>query len=687
MTGFQTAAQLVQARASQDVHGRATPGAKPSNPPAKTVQTGPARTASSPAATPAMPDLPGLGPALWDRICTQFTPEGFARILRDGDVEKLASLDGISDRRATEWVLIHRGIDPNESFAATPPAKKVLEDIQAKLVAYASTRPGRNALRLIRILDDPKACQDHMAYVMKCKAEVAKLDRKHIQAALRQLRPLAPPTPRFDPLRAIVYENDTVWTRLRTWGLERWVAMVSRRDTERAVEHEMVIAVYEDGFDVSGFEQAIEVALDEGASQIVPEMTIAFFRENRPSLEAASRLADALGRTNPAAQVLNLLDEGSQKTREPPSIEAWARKWCQDQAPAVAEKAARVQLSGLDLLQARNALPAPLAKILCDAQTEAREALKREFGVWGQVLAPALPLRLDDDEIQRLQTSVSTRRVRDAFAQQQKLAKELETLRAAVESQVAWALAFDAPFALGSFALDYDLLPAEFGNHLAFKDALHLDVSPEGAQRIKYHMGPPDRIVLLTGANSGGKTTHLEMVAQIVLMARMGLPVAGRDATVPWLDELHYVTARRSLDAGAFEAFLRTFLPVTLGQEKRMVLADEVESVTELESATRILGFTLDRLAKTESFALVVSHLAPHILAHVTAAVRVDGIEATGLDAEHRLIVDRQPRMGHLARSTPELIVQRMAGSSRGALHALYEDLLGALRGVSKAGK
>ena len=121
----------------------------------------------------------------------------------------------------------------------------------------------------------------------------------------------------------------------------------------------------------------------------------------------------------------------------------------------------------------------------------------------------------------------------------------------------AW-LAFDADFALGCFALHHGLRPATFGDRLDLAGSVHLDLSADPAsQRIAYHLGGPHTVALLTGANSGGKTTLLEHVGQLVLMARLGLPVVGERVTVPWVDELHYVTARRSLDAGAFESFPR----------------------------------------------------------------------------------------------------------------------------------
>lgn len=58
------------------------------------------------------------------------------------------------------------------------------------------------------------------------------------------------------------------------------------------------------------------------------------------------------------------------------------------------------------------------------------------------------------------------------------------------------------------------------------------------------------------------------------------------------------------------------------------------------------------------------------------APVRVDGIEAKGLDDEYNLLVDRTPRMNYLARSTPELILKMIHSRSEGKLKEVYGKIL-----------
>ncbi|RLI58958.1 MAG: endonuclease MutS2, partial [Candidatus Thorarchaeota archaeon] len=56
--------------------------------------------------------------------------------------------------------------------------------------------------------------------------------------------------------------------------------------------------------------------------------------------------------------------------------------------------------------------------------------------------------------------------------------------------------------------------------------------------------------------------------------------------------------------------------------------------------------------------------------------IRIDGIEARGLNEELELIVDRTPRFGHLARSTPELIVERLSKLAKGPRRDVYLKIL-----------
>ena len=78
----------------------------------------------------------------------------------------------------------------------------------------------------------------------------------------------------------------------------------------------------------------------------------------------------------------------------------------------------------------------------------------------------------------------------------------------------------------------------------------------------------------------------------------------------------------------------------------------------------------------SETAVLLVTHIGRSIEAAIGIDVRIDGIEARGLDENLELIVDRTPRRNHIAKSTPELIVRRLAARASGNTANLFENLL-----------
>ena len=154
----------------------------------------------------------------------------------------------------------------------------------------------------------------------------------------------------------------------------------------------------------------------------------------------------------------------------------------------------------------------------------------------------------------------------------------------------------------------------------------------------------------------------------------MGLPVPAKSAKIKLLDEIYHFSKKRSLDAGAFESFLNVFMPIVTSDSEKLVLLDELEGITELEAAVKIISSFIEMIEESNSFAIIVTHMANELMKYTD--IRVDGIEATGLDENYNLIVDRTPKMNCLAKSTPELIIKRMYNNSPPELKRVYGKIL-----------
>jgi dsDNA-specific endonuclease/ATPase MutS2 len=156
--------------------------------------------------------------------------------------------------------------------------------------------------------------------------------------------------------------------------------------------------------------------------------------------------------------------------------------------------------------------------------------------------------------------------------------------------------------------------------------------------------------------------------------------VLAEQAEVPLLERLYFFAKRHGESgAGAFEALLRSFAGIAQRKERRLILADEIEATTEPGAAAKIISAMLEWFSREgDTLVALVTHLGGELKDVKIQGMRIDGIEARGLDENLNLIVDRNPVLGRLARSTPELILERL---SRKEKEEFYSFLLQRFRG------
>ncbi|HLP79656.1 MAG TPA: hypothetical protein VK158_03415, partial [Acidobacteriota bacterium] len=180
------------------------------------------------------------------------------------------------------------------------------------------------------------------------------------------------------------------------------------------------------------------------------------------------------------------------------------------------------------------------------------------------------------------------------------------------------------------------------------------------AQPISYSFDQHTPGSYLTGANSGGKTTLLEHILQIISLKNLGLGASG-DVSLPDYESVYYFAkSKGSANKGAFETML-TQLATIQPSKKTLVLADEMEAVTDPAVAGIIMNATAKHFLDNGCHLIFATHLGKLLMNDKPKNMRFDGIEATGLDEEHNLVVNHNPVIGRLAQSTPELIITRLA--------------------------
>ncbi len=265
------------------------------------------------------------------------------------------------------------------------------------------------------------------------------------------------------------------------------------------------------------------------------------------------------------------------------------------------------------------------------------------------------------------------------------LQKTLADAREAVDRAVKAVDEIALHLSLARFALAYDCTRPTFveGEQAAVSvvNARNLTLAArdgESVQPVTYGLGehgitgvPDDvntvpneeRVAVLTGANSGGKTTLLETLCQVVLLATMGLPVPADRAEVTPVDSLVFHRRHASFNAGVLESTLRSIVPPLSSGGRTLMLVDEFEAITEPGSAADLLHGLVTLTVDREALGVFVTHLADD-LEPLPPEARVDGIFAEGLNADLELLVDYQPRFDTVGRSTPEFIVSRLVANA-----------------------
>ncbi|MHA2347690.1 MAG: MutS-related protein, partial [Candidatus Hodarchaeales archaeon] len=270
-----------------------------------------------------------------------------------------------------------------------------------------------------------------------------------------------------------------------------------------------------------------------------------------------------------------------------------------------------------------------------------------------------------------------------------------------IQQIVETLLDFDLFFAIGRFSKEYQLLSPTIdtiNTGIGFQKGVNLFLKNEELEGkgkvipIDYIIGNvpltlegtnQQRIAVLSGANSGGKSCTLQLIGQIAILSQMGLPVPSSVAFSSIFEEIYYFSKSVGmLSAGAFESTLKRFAEVILSPQSKLILVDEFESITEPGAGAKVIGGILEMLYKNENCcAVFVSHLAGEISQAIKNLIRIDGIEASGLDENLELIVERTPKFNHLAKSTPELIVEKLYRSTdRDNEKEIYEDLLNIIK-------
>lgn len=128
-----------------------------------------------------------------------------------------------------------------------------------------------------------------------------------------------------------------------------------------------------------------------------------------------------------------------------------------------------------------------------------------------------------------------------------------------------------------------------------------------------FRLDPPERLLVVTGPNHGGKTTFARTVAILHHLAALGLPVPAAEATLLLTDQIftHFergenledLTGKLEDDLVRVRGILSRVTPTSL------VVINEIFTSTALEDAVILGGRVIEQLARSGSLCVCVTFL------------------------------------------------------------------------------
>jgi DNA mismatch repair protein MutS2 len=234
------------------------------------------------------------------------------------------------------------------------------------------------------------------------------------------------------------------------------------------------------------------------------------------------------------------------------------------------------------------------------------------------------------------------------------LTGRLQSMLGPLQSAAATIAELDSVFARARFSRDFDAcipkfvtdaqLQLEAARHPVLEDKLRRE--NRSIIPISLTLGGEERLLVISGPNTGGKTVALKTTGMAALMAQAGIPVAAQRAVLPLFDRVLVDIGDEQSIAADLSTFSAHMLNLKAMLEEAtpssLVLADEMGTGTAPEEGAALAVALLDEFKKKHCFVLATTHhdrlktYASTTPGVVNAAVEFDDIN---LRPTYRLMV------------------------------------------------
>lgn len=664
-------------------------------------------------------EIPGIGETLAQKLVLEIgSLEDVERALEDGDVSTLSGIEGISPQRAVK--LINSANGQVGEVTTTDEGRKLHRDLIENISYHIKTKAAKDRLTILNPLTKSNYSEIQSRTIWSKNAIRFVTDNKSsFESWISHISGLSytkEPASRIE--RVIVVPNTDVIEELS--HINNRCRILVRSDDEKWQDYLGIPRVTWIGIGApeeipSGW---VVGKSDDSLYKLVPEIPLQWLKLNSVNLSIISGLLDEvwpisiIGEkiSEPLEQLGNLplllqsLDNDSvsllnlEKSRdglwgEVKSIEAGV-----NDAIVSGTSDATISFDGDEVLSYYSdisSLERRLKSTVADTiDFSLQDGIRRlekylentNISIPSEFYSSEYPCVINRESIEQIETDLDSAILSERSEGEIAIANSTVKIMKPARQAISKFIEIDMWLGIGQWAVSNRCTMPEFSISYPgvwMKDGRHilLDCEPDpvtyGIGEVA-PQGERERIALLSGANSGGKTTLLETLGSMILLAHSGLPVPASHASVGLLDELHMLAkVSGTQSAGALERTLKKLAEVLVSNNRKVILADELEAITEPGSASVILGGLLSASCENEDTnVLLVTHIGTSISKVMGGDVRIDGIEAQGLDENMDLIVDRTPKRNHIAKSTPELIVRRLAARSTGQTSEIFSDLL-----------
>lgn len=200
------------------------------------------------------------------------------------------------------------------------------------------------------------------------------------------------------------------------------------------------------------------------------------------------------------------------------------------------------------------------------------------------------------------------------------LTGRLQALRGPLTHAVETIAELDSAFARGRFAREFDAAVPEFSTtgELRLRDARHPvledKLKREGRAVVPMSLGlnREERVLVISGPNTGGKTVALKTTGLAALAAQSGIPVAAQSAMLPLFDRVLVDIGDEQSIAADLSTFSAHMLNLKSMLEEAtpnsLVLVDEMGTGTAPEEGAALAVALLDEFRAKGCFVLATTH-------------------------------------------------------------------------------